>query len=109
KPYRRREPGLVRAHEERGISRRLAHVAREDRHGLAEPEHARPGDVPHPSYGTPPDRESVVYLPDVRLRARAVGFDREGDTFDVHPRIRRSSPPVQLVYRTARHFPVAAV
>src|SRR5262245_45851796 len=105
----RREPGLVRAHEERGISRRLAHAARKDRYGLAESEHARSGDVSHLAHGAPPDRRSVVYLPDVRLRARAVGFNREGDPLDLHARIRRSSPFIQLVYRTYRNFPFAAL
>ena len=52
-PYRnrsrRREPRPVRAHAGRRVPRRLAHAARQDRHGVAEPEHARSGDVPHPA------------------------------------------------------------
>ena len=47
--HRRGEPRPVRAHEGRRVPRRLAHAAREDRHGLAQPQHARPGDVPHPA------------------------------------------------------------
>ena len=31
------------------VPRRRAHAARQDRHGLAQPEHARPGHVPHPA------------------------------------------------------------
>ena len=51
----------------------------------------------------------MVHLPDVRLRARAVGFDREGDPLDLYSRIRRSPSAVQLVYRTARHLSIPAV
>ena len=75
-PLRGREPGPVRAHAGRRISRRLAHPARQDRHGVAQPEHARPGDVPHPARRASPHRRRVVHLPDVRLRARPVRFHR---------------------------------
>ena len=47
-PLRRGEPGPVPADAGRRVPRRLAHPAGEDRHGLAQPEPARPGDVPHP-------------------------------------------------------------
>ena len=48
-PLGRREPRPVRAHEGGRVPRRRAHAAREDRHGLAQPQPARPGDVPHPA------------------------------------------------------------
>ena len=54
------------------VSRRLADAARQDRHGLAELEHARSGDVPHSARRASSHREQVVHLPDVRLRARPV-------------------------------------
>ena len=73
-PLRRGEPRPVRAHEGRRVSRRLAHPARQDRHGVAQLQHARPGDVPHPARRASPHRRQVVHLPDVRLRARPVGF-----------------------------------
>ncbi len=76
-PLGGREPGSVRAHARRRIPRRLAHPARQDRHGLAQPQHARPGDVPHPARRASPHRRQVVHLPDVRLRARAERFHRE--------------------------------
>ena len=41
-----------------------------------EPEHARPGHVPHPARRAPPPGRQVVHLPDVRLGARAGGFHR---------------------------------
>ena len=47
-PLRGRKPRSLRAHESRRVSRWLAHPAREDRHGLAQSESARPGDVSHP-------------------------------------------------------------
>ena len=43
---------------------------REDRHGVAEPQHARPGDLPDPARDAPPDGRRVVHLPDVRLHPR---------------------------------------
>ena len=45
--------------------------AGQDRHGLAQPQHARPGDVPHPARAPPPHGRQVVHLPDVRLRPPA--------------------------------------
>ena len=39
--HRRGEPRPVRTHARRRISRWLAHAARQDRHGVAQPEHAR--------------------------------------------------------------------
>ncbi len=47
------------------IPRRHARAARQDRYGLAEPEHARPGDVPHPARRASSHRRQVVHLPDV--------------------------------------------
>ena len=49
RPLGRGEPRPVRAHAGGRVPRRRAHAAREDRHGLAEPQPARPGDVPHPA------------------------------------------------------------
>ena len=100
-PYRNRsrgrEPGSVRAHEGRRISRRLAHAARQDRHGLAEPQHARSGDVPHPARRASPHRRQVVHLPDVRLRARPVGFHRAHHALHLHAGIRGPPPALRLV------------
>ena len=76
-PHGGREPGPVRAHARRRIPGRLAHPARQNRYGVAQSEHARPGDVPHPARRTSPHRRQVVHLPDVRLRARAERFHRE--------------------------------
>ena len=50
---------------------RRARAAREDRHGVAEHQHARSGALPHPPRAPSPDRRRVVHLPDVRLRASA--------------------------------------
>jgi glutaminyl-tRNA synthetase len=46
-PPRRGEPRPVRADAQGRVPRRLAHAAGQDRHGPPEPEHARPGHVPH--------------------------------------------------------------
>ena len=52
-PYRNRSVeenlDLFQRMRQRRVSRRHARAARQDRHGLAQPEHARPGDVPHPA------------------------------------------------------------
>ena len=45
---------------------------------------ARSGDVPHSACRASPHRQQVVHLSDVRLRARAVGFDRARHAFAVH-------------------------
>ena len=70
-PHRRGESRPVRAHEGRRVPRRRAHAARQDRHGVAQPQHARPGHVPHPARRASPHRRQVVHLSDVRLRAWA--------------------------------------
>ena len=53
-PYRnrsdRRKSRPVRAHAPGRVSRRLADLARQDRHGLAQSQHARSGDVPHSAH-----------------------------------------------------------
>ena len=49
-----------------------ARAAREDRHGVAQPQHARSDAVPDSPRDASPDRRCLVHLPDVRLRASAV-------------------------------------
>ena len=104
----RRESRSVRAHAQGRVSGWLARAARQDRHGVAEPEHARPGHVPHPARRASPHRRQVVHLSDVRLRARAVGFAGAGHAFDVLAGVRRSSPALRLVHRAAWDLPIAA-
>ncbi len=73
---RGREPRSVRADGEGRVSRRHAHAPREDRHGVAEHQHARPGDVPDQARVASPLGRQVVHLPVVRLHARPERFDR---------------------------------
>ena len=61
---------LFAPHAGRRVPRRRARAARQDRHGVAQHEHARPGALPHPPRAPPPHRRRLVHLPDVRLRAR---------------------------------------
>ena len=98
-PLRRGEPGPVRADAGRRVPRRLADAAGEDRHGLAQPEPARPGDVPHPPRHAPPHRRHVVHLPDVRLRPRPVGLDRGDHALDLHAGVREPPAALRLVPR----------
>ena len=90
------------------VSRRVARAAREDRHGVAQHEYARSGNVPHPACRASPHRQQVVHLSDVRLRARPVGFDRKSYALHVHARIRRPPADLQLVHRAVGNFSVAA-
>ena len=48
-----------------------------------------------------PHRRQMVHLPDVRLRARPVGFHRGHHPFDLHAGIRRPPPAVRLVRRSS--------
>jgi len=57
---------------------RDARASGKNRYGLAQPQHAGPGHVPHKEGDAPPDRGQVGDLSDVRLRARPVRRDRGG-------------------------------
>ena len=76
--------------------------AREDRHGLAQHQPARPGDVPHPARRAPPHRRQVVHLPDVRLRPRPVGLDRGHHPLALLAGVRDPPAALRLVPRRAR-------
>ena len=69
------------------VSGRVAYAPGQDRHGIAQHEHAGSGDVPNyprlsPSYGG-----SVAHLSHVRLRSRTVGFHRGCDAFTLFGRV----------------------
>ena len=81
------------------VPRRRARAAREDRHGVAELQHARPDALPDPPRQPPSDRRRLVHLPDVRLRPSAVGRDGGDHALDLHPRVRGSSPALRLARR----------
>ena len=99
-PYRdaqrRREPRPVPPHARRRVPRRRARAAREDRHGVAEHQHARSGALPHPPRRASPHRRRVVHLSDVRLRAPAVGRDRRRHALALHARVRGSPAALRL-------------
>ncbi len=76
-------------------------LARQDRHGFAEPEPARSGDVPHPARRASPHRRQVVHLPDVRLRSRAIRLDRAGHPFHVYAGVRGPPAALQLVHSSS--------
>ena len=108
RPVDRGESRIVRADAGRRVSRRLADPAGEDRHGLAQPQHARPGDVPHPARHAPSQRRQVVHLPDVRLHPRRIGLDGAHHAFDLHAGIRKPPAAVRLVRQVAGHLRPAA-
>ncbi len=96
-PLGRGEPRSVRPHEGRRVSRRLAHLAGQDRHGLAQPQHARSGHVSHPARRAPPHaatsgasircttgrtaraiRSSGSRIPSARWSSRTIGRSTTG-------------------------------
>ena len=107
-PVHRRKSRPLHPHEAGRVPRRQPRAARQDRHGLAQPQHARSGHVPHPARHAPPHRRRVVHLSHVRLRPRPVGLDRARHPLHVYPGVRRPPAPLPLVYRAARHLPLAA-
>ncbi len=98
----RREPGPVRADARRRVSGWRARPPGEDRHGVAQPQHARSDALPDPPCDAPPDGRRLVHLPDVRLRAPAVGRDRGDHALALHAGVRGSPPALRL----ARGAPV---
>ena len=56
----------------------------------------------------PPHRQQVVHLSAVRLRAPAVGRDREDHALDLHARVRGAPAALRLVHPRGGGVPVAA-
>ena len=100
-----REPRPLRAHARRGVPRRRPRAAREDRHGRAQHQPARPRALPHPARRAPAHRRRLVRLSHLRLRPRAVGRDRGHHALHLHARVR--GPPAAL--RLAHREPAGAV
>ncbi len=102
------EPRSAAAHAQGRLPRRFAHLAREDRHVVAQPQPARSGDVPHPPRTPRPHRRRVVHLPDLRLGARPVRRHRRRDPLALHARVRGPPPALRLVPRADRGAAQAA-
>ena len=83
-PHDRGKSRPVRPHAQGRISRRIEDPAGQGRHGVAQSQHARSGAVPDSAHGPSPHGRQVVHLSDVRLHARAVGFDRAHHAFHLH-------------------------
>ena len=66
----RRTCDLFEGMRARRLRRRRVRAAREDRHGVAEHQPARPDALPHPQSRASAYGRRVVHLPDVRLRAQ---------------------------------------
>ena len=73
-----------------------------------EPQHARPGDVPHPARHASAHGRQVVHLPHVRLGPRPGRLDRGDHAFDLHAGVREPPPALRLVPRRPGHPPPAA-
>jgi glutaminyl-tRNA synthetase len=85
------EPGKNSPYRDRGVDENLDLFQRmekgefpDDRHGVAEHQSARSGDVSHQARVAPPLGRPLVHLPVVRLHARAERFDRGHHAFDLH-------------------------
>ena len=96
RPAGERKPRPLCADARRRVPGRRARAAREDRHGVAEHQHARPRALSHPSRASPPYRRCVVHLSDVRLRASAVGCPRAHHALAVHAGVRGPSAALRL-------------
>ena len=103
RPHGRGEPRPLRAHAGRRVRERRARAAGQDRHGVAEPHHARPHPLPDPQGAPPPHRRRLVHLPDVRLRPLPVRLHRGHHPLALHARVRGPPPALRLVPRRARH------
>ena len=109
-PYRDRPVeenlDLFTAHAGRRVQGRRAGAARQDRHGVGQHQHARPGALPHPPCRASAHRRRhwCIY-PTYDFRPWPVGRDRRGDAFPVHARVR--GPPAAL--RLADREPAGAV
>ena len=99
RPAGRREPRPLRAHARRGVPGRRARPAREDRHGRAQHQPARPGAVPHPARRASAHRRRLVRLSHLRLRARAVGRHRGHHALHLHARVRGAPAALRLAHR----------
>ena len=102
RPPRRGEPRPLPPDARGRVRRRLADAPREDRHGVAEHQPARPGALPDPQGDAPPDGRRVVHLPDVRLRPRALRLDRGDHALALHARVRGPPAALRLVPRRPR-------
>ncbi len=96
RPADRGEPRSVCPHARGRVSGRGARAAREDRHGVAESEHAGSDALPDPPRDASPHGRYVVHLPDVRLRAPPVRRSRADHALAVHARIRGSPAALRL-------------
>src|SRR5215470_16548910 len=102
RPHARRQPRAAAPHEGGRAARRRVHAAREDRHGVAQHEDARPAALPDPPRAPPPQRRRLVHLSDVRLRASARGRDRGHHPLDLHARVREQPRALRLGDRRDR-------
>ncbi len=108
RPHGRRKPRPFPPHEGRRVPRRLADLAGQDRHGLAQPQHARPGHVPHPPRHAPSHGRQVVHLSHLRLHPRPERLAGRHHAFHLHLGIREPPPALRLVHQDAGHLPFAA-
>ena len=94
-----REPGALSRDARRPACRRRDGAAREDRHGLAQHQPARPGAVPHQARHAPQHRRPLVHLPDVHLRAPDRGRAGEHHPQHLHAGVRGPAPVLRLAAR----------
>ena len=99
RPQRGGESRSVRAHESGRISRWRAHLAREDRHGVAQHLAARSGALSHPARRASSHRRQMVHLSDVRLRALPERLHRRHHALDLHARVRGAPAALRLAPR----------
>ena len=99
RPARRGQSRPLPPDARRRVPGRRARAAREDRHGVAQHQHARPGAVPHSPRASSPHRRHVAHLPDVRLRASDFRRARADHALALHARVRGAPPALRLAGR----------
>ena len=102
------EPRPLPPHARGRVRGRREDAPRQDRHGRAQPQPARPRDVPDPARAPSPHREPVVHLSHVRLGARALRLPRARHALDLHAGVRGPPAALRLVPRRARRLSPAA-
>ena len=105
--HRRGEPRLLREMRDGKYRRRRARAAREDRHGLAQHQHARPGDLPHPARATHHRTGDKWCIYPMYTYAHPIEDALENITHShLHARVRGPAPVLRLAARAA--WPTAA-
>ena len=97
RPVGGREPRSVPPYAGRRVSERGPGAPCQDRYGLRQHQSARSRALPHSAREPSAHRHRLEHLPELRLRAWAVGRARAHHPFHLHARVRGSPAALRLV------------